>query len=158
MKRSLRTLPFLVLLSLSSFGLAETRIRSVSEAYWTTRDFSRIPEYFTGKEYSGNQVIARTQDDREGLYFVLELNQALATLPKSCEVLIEVVRSDGPDAKLYKFSIPDETKGRREVLLGITGEDWNSRKIKPVAWRIEIKDVSGKVIASKQSFLWGHRK
>ena len=88
MKRSLLTLPFLVLLSLSSFGLAETRIRSVSEAYWTMRDFSRIPEYFTGKEYRGNQVIARTQDDREGLYFVLELNQALATLPKSCEVFI----------------------------------------------------------------------
>ena len=158
MKRSLRILPFLVLLSISSFGLSETRIRSVSEAYWTTRDFSRIPEYFTGKEYRGNQVIARTQDDREGLYFVLELNQALATLPKSCEVFIEVVRSDEPEAKIYRLSIPEETKGRREVLLGITGDDWDSPKIKPLAWRIEIKDASGKVMASKQSFLWGHEK
>ena len=158
MKRSLRTLPLLALFSLSSFGLAETRIRSVSEAYWTSRDFARIPEYFTGKEYQGNQVVVRTKNARAGLYFVLELNQALATLPKSCDVFIEVVRSDGPHAKLYKLSIPDETKGRREVLLGITGEDWNSRKIKPVAWRIKIKDVSGNVIASKQSFLWGHGK
>ena len=79
-------------------------------------------------------------------------------LPKNCEVFVEVVRSDGPEAKLYKLSIPAETKGRREVLLGITGEDWESPKIKPVAWRIEIKDVTGKVIASKQSFLWGHEK
>jgi hypothetical protein len=157
-KRSLRILPFLVLLSLSSFGLPETRIRSVTEAYWTTRDFTRIPEYFTGKEYQGNQVIVRTQNARAGLYFVLELNEALETLPKSCEIFIEVVRSDGPEAKLYKLTMPDETKGRREVLLGITGEDWNSRKIKPVAWRIEIKDAIGKVIASKQSFLWGHEK
>ena len=158
MKRSLRTLPFLALLSFSSLGLAETRIRSVSETYWTSRDFARIPEYFTGKEYQGNQVIVRTQDARAGLYFVLELNEALEKLPKNCEVFVEVVRSDGPEAKLYKLSIPNETKGRKEVLLGITGDDWKSPKIKPVAWRIEIKDGTGKVIASKQSFLWGHEK
>ena len=158
MKRSLRTLPFLALLSFSSLGLSETRIRSVSEAYWTARDFSRIPEYFTGKEYQGNQVIVRTQDARAGLYFVLELTEALEKLPKNCEVFVEVVRSDGPEAKLYKLSIPNETKGRREVLLGITGDDWDSPKIKPVAWRIEIKDSTGKLIASKQSFLWGHEK
>ena len=158
MKRSLRTLPFLALLSFSSFGLAETRIRSVSETYWSSQDFARIPEYFTGKEYQGNQVIVRTQDARAGLYFVLELTEALEKLPKNCEVFVEVVRSDGPEAKLYKLSIPNETKGRKEVLLGITGDDWKSPKIKPVAWRIEIKDGTGKVISSKQSFLWGHEK
>jgi hypothetical protein len=157
-KRSLRTLPFLALLSFSSLGLSETRIRSVSEAYWTAPDFSRIPEYFTGKEYQGNQVIVRTQDARAGLYFILELNEALEKLPKNCEVFVEVVRSDEPEAKLYKLSIPNETKGRKEVLLGITGEDWDSPKIKPVAWHIEIKDSTGKLIASKQSFLWGHGK
>ena len=158
MKRSLRTLPFLALFSLSSFGLAETRIRSVSETYWTSLDFVRIPEYFTGKEYQGNQVIVRTKNSRAGLYFVLELDEPLEKLPKNCEVFVEIVRSDGPEAKLYKLSLPAETKGRREVLLGITGDDWESPKIKPIAWRIEIKDGTGKVIASKQSFLWGHEK
>jgi hypothetical protein len=157
-KRSLRTLPFLALLSFSSLGLSETVIRSVSEAYWTERDFTRIPEYFTGKEYQGNQVIVRTRNARSGLYFVLELNEALEKLPENCEVFVEVVRSDGPEAKLYKLSIPNQRKGRKEVLLGITGEDWDSRQIKPVAWRIEIKDSAGNLIASKQSFLWGHEK
>lgn len=158
MKRSLRVLPILAFLAFSSLGLAESRIRSVSETYWTSRDFARIPEYFTGKEYQGNQVIVRTQKARGGLYFVLELNEALDKLPKNCEVFVEVIRSDGPEAKLYKLLLPVETKGRREVLLGITGDDWESPKIKPVAWRLEIKDASGKIIASKQSFLWGHEK
>ena len=150
MKRTPRVLFFLAFLAFLTAGLAEVRIRSVSETYLTKRDFTRVPEYFTGREFLGNQVVARTQTERAGLYFILELRESLEKLPGSCEVVIEVVRSDGPEAKRYRLSIPEETKGRREILLGITGEDWKSREIKPVAWRLEIRDETGKPIASRQ--------
>lgn len=147
-----------VLLSLTASLFSETRITSVSEVYWTANDFLRVPEYFTGREYFGKQVIVRTDKARAGLYFVLELNQSLAKLPENSSVLIRVIRSDHPEAKLYKLKVPRETTERSEVLLGITGNDWNSPEIKPVAWRIELQDKAGKLIASKQSFLWGHPK
>jgi hypothetical protein len=147
-----------VLLSLSASLFSETRITSVSEVYWTANDFLRVPEYFTGREYFGKQVVVRTDKARSGLYFVLELNQPLAKLPENSSVLIRVIRSDHPEAKLYKLEVPRETTERSEVLLGITGNDWNSPEIKPVAWRIELQDKAGKLIASKQSFLWGHPK
>ena len=147
-----------VLLALLPSLYSETKISSISEVYWTENDFLRIPEYFTGKEFFGKQVVVRTDKGRAGLYFVLELNHSLARLPENSSVLIRVIRSDHPEAKRYELELPRKTTERREILLGITGSDWNSPKIKPVAWRIELQDKNGKLLAAKQSFLWGHGK
>jgi len=147
-----------VLLGFSPFSFSETRITSVSEAYHTAKDFLRIPEYFTGKEYFGKQLVVRTDKGRAGLYFVMELNQPVAKLPENSTVLIRVIRSDHPEEKLYKFVIPSKGTERSELLLGITGKDWKSPEIKPVAWRIELQDKNAKLLAVKQSFLWGHEK
>ena len=73
-------------------------------------------------------------------------------------VLIQVVRSDQPQTESYKLGFPSGGKPGKEVLLGITGKDWASQKIKPIAWRIEIRDTKGKLLAKRQSFLWGHPK
>ncbi len=147
-----------VLLALLPSLYSETKISSISEVYWTENDFLRIPEYFTGKEFFGKEVVVRTNKGRAGLYFVLELNHSLARLPENSSVLIRVIRSDHPEAKRYELELPRKTTERREILLGITGGDWNSPKIKPVAWRIELQDKNGKLLAAKQSFLWGHGK
>ena len=157
-KRVRKLLAASVLLAFLPSLYSETKISSISEAYWTENNFLRIPEYFTGKEYFGKQVVLRTDKDRAGLYFVLELNHPLANLPENSSVLIRVIRSDHPEAKLYKLELPRKTTERSEILLGITGSDWNSPKIKPVAWRIELQDQNGKLLAAKQSFLWGHGK
>ena len=158
MKRVRNLLTAVALLGFSPSLFPETKITSVNEAYWTANDFLRVPEYFTGKEYFGKQVVVRTDKGRAGLYFVLELNQPLARLPENSSVLIRVIRSDHPEAKQYKLEVPRESTERSEILLGITGNDWNSPEIKPVAWRIELQDKNGKLLAAKQSFLWGHEK
>jgi hypothetical protein len=88
----------------------------------------------------------------------LEFSQPLLTIPANSSVLIRVIRSDYPEAKLYKFEIPRKTNKRSEVLLGITGNDWDSPEIKPLAWRIELQDKNGKLLVAKQSFLWEHEK
>ena len=146
MKRVRKLLTVGVLLALLPSLYSETKISSISEVYWTENDFLRIPEYFTGKEYFGKQVVVRTDKGRAGLYFVLELNHSLANLPENSSVLIRVIRSDHPEAKRYKLELPRKTTERREILLGITGGDWNSPKIKPVAWRIELQDKNGKLL------------
>ena len=158
MKRVRKLLTSGLLLALLPSLYPETKITSISEVYRTENDFVRIPEYFTGKEYFGKQVVIRTGKGRAGLYFVLELNHPLFNLPEKSSVLVRVIRSDHPEAKLYKFELPRKKISGSEILLGITGTDWNSSEIKPVAWRIELQDKNGKLLAAKQSFLWGHGK
>ena len=158
MKPGIGSISFLALFLFATFGYAEMRIASVSESYRTATDFTRIPEYFTGKEYRGNQAMARTRDDRAGLYFVLEVDWDEGVSLSGSNVLIQVVRSDQPQAESYKLGFPSEGKPGKEVFLGITGKDWASQKIKPIAWRIEIRDAEGKLLAERQSFLWGHPK
>ena len=74
----------------------------------------RIPEYFTGKEYFGKQVVVRTDNDRAGLYFVLELNHSLANLRKNSSVLIRVnpLRSSGGETVQTRTSSQDDRKKR----------------------------------------------
>ena len=158
MKRVRKLLTSGLLLALLPSLYPETKITSISEVYRTENDFVRIPEYFTGKEYFGKQVVIRTGKGRAGLYFVLELNHPLFNLPEKSSALVRVIRSDHPEAKLYKFELPRKKISGSEILLGITGTDWNSSEIKPVAWRIELQDKNGKLRAAKHSFLWGHGK
>ena len=108
-KRVRKLLTAGVLLALLPSLYSETKISSISEVYWTENDFLRIPEYFTGKEFFGKQVVVRTDKGRAGLYFVLELNHSLARLPENSSVLIRVIRSDHPEAKRYELELPRKT-------------------------------------------------
>ena len=121
MKRVRKLLTAGVLLALLPSLYSETKISSISEVYWTENDFLRIPEYFTGKEFFGKEVVVRTNKGRAGLYFVLELNHSLARLPENSSVLIRVIRSDHPEAKRYELELPRKTTERREIFAGHNG-------------------------------------
>ncbi len=43
---------------------------------------------------------------------------------------------------------------RKWLYLGLTGPDWPSPEIEPLAWKIELLDASGSVLAEWKSFLW----
>ena len=79
-KRFVLLLSF-VILPLSVFAYAE--IKRVSTRYYLTDQLTRIPEYFTGKEYTGNRIFCRSNLEREGLYFSFPLNQELLQLPSA---------------------------------------------------------------------------
>ena len=119
-KRVRKLLTAGVLLALLPSLYSENKISSISEVYWTENDFLRIPEYFTGKEFFGKEVVVRTNKGRAGLYFVLELNHSLARLPENSSVLIRVIRSDHPEAKRYELELPRKTTERRN-LAGLNG-------------------------------------
>jgi hypothetical protein len=38
--------------------------------------------------------------------------------------------------------------------LGLTSSDWPKKDLHPVAWRVDIVDGSGNILASEKSYLW----
>ena len=47
-------------------------------------------------------------------------------------------------------------KGRARFFLDLTGKDWASNKVKPIAWKIELKNSNEDLFLLKKSFLWSH--
>jgi len=114
--------------------------------------FKRISEYFTGQENTGGEIVRRTHpDQRGGYYFLLRMENDGPAV--SARVALQVVLPGSPEAKTFTFSVtlPEKTC----VLdLGLTGADWPGPKINAVAWRFEVTDESGRVLATEKSYLW----
>ena len=138
---------------------AELKILSITESYWDQVEFKRVIEYFTGKEFSGRQLILRSNpEERSGMYFEMSLSKKPYELPKDCVIILQMYRSGALDPKSFEFKIPEETREKSDLLLGVTGDDWPSRETKLIAWRMEVRTFDQKLLAQKQSFLWDHEK
>ena len=151
-------IPLLLIVStLLSFG--EVRIQSITIQYYKRNDFKRILEYFRGTEFTGNNLIFRSDEtDRQGLYFHLGLSSKLSDVPPGAKIFLDVVSSESIEAKRYEFSFPTTTEGKKYLLVGLTGKDWPGKETKLVAWRMEIRSEKKKLLASKESYLWGHKE
>lgn len=140
-------------------GENKVSIESLAERYFEHRDFKRLLEYFTGREYLGNQLILRSDPSvRAGMYFILNLDVSLNELPKETRFILNIHCTDSLEMKIFEFVIPSEVNNKKEVLLGITGDDWASKETKIVAWRIEIRSDERQLLSERQSFLWAHEK
>ena len=138
---------------------AELKILSVTERYWDQVEFKRVIEYFTGKEFSGRQLILRSNPEkRSGMYFELSFSKKPNALPKNSVIVLQMYRSGALLPKLYEFKMPQDLREKRDILLGVTGDDWPSRETKLIAWRMEVRTVDQKLLAQKQSFLWDLEK
>ena len=72
-------------------GENKVSIESLAERYFEHRDFKRLLEYFTGREYKGNQLILRSDPSvRAGMYFILNLDVSLNELPKETRFILNV--------------------------------------------------------------------
>ncbi len=131
-------------------------LEKVSFRYYNKNQLTRLPEYFTGKEYSGNRLFFRTSDNRGGFYFILSSNQLILKSSAISKVEISVIQSGSMKHELFSFNLPGSRLEKKELLFGITGKNWVSDKIKPIAWKIECKDSLGKTLYFKNSFLWEH--
>lgn len=139
---------------LSSFASKE--IDKVSFQYFNSEQLTRLPEFFSGKEYTGNRIFCRSNSEREGLYFSFPLNQGLLKLPSDSKIILSVIRSGQKEAGIFSFKLPDQRSGVKYLFLGLTGKDWPSEEAKPIAWQIEIKNLSDELLFRKKSFLWSH--
>ena len=151
----------LIVLLVHSFILvlcayANSDLKSVSLRYYKTSDLTRLPEYFTGKEFSGNTLFIRSKEDRDGLYFSFRIPVALVTSQEKCQVELSILRKGNSENETFSFSLPTNLKDKKEIFLGLTGSDWLLANDKPIAWRLIIKNSLGSTLFLKKSFLWDH--
>ena len=130
-------------------------IRHVAYRYVEAKSFKRISEYFTGRENPGNRLLCRSRPaEREGLYFILSLDEPSRKLPQGSQFVVEFIRPDDPETKMIRIPVPEKRPRGKEVYLGLTGTDWPDKTARPVTWRLRLIDDSDSVLAERKSFLW----
>ncbi|WP_309397763.1 hypothetical protein [Cerasicoccus maritimus] len=135
--------------------MPEVQIEDVVWYYKPEKVFKRIGEYFDGEERFGRKIVLRTQESpREGLYYIVRISEFADALPDGCAFEVDMLRPDMKEPTTNTFQLPDERKSHREIWLGFIGEDHPAEEEAPVAWRIKLLDPQGKVVATKESFLW----
>lgn len=147
----------LAFLVFTACGTPSPGIAYVNERYRSEADVTRASEAFYAKEHHGDDVVFRSQEKvRAGYYFYLRLDVAP---PSDGRLVVEVVREENRAPERFDFSLKLAPKGWfGEYVVGLTGKDGGSSGWRPVAWRISVTDAQGKVLATKQSFLWGTRR
>ena len=146
---SLRALVLLALFPL--FASADVETVRVWPEYRDAASFTRIAEYFGGREKSSELIVRSQTEARDGYYFLVRFKTTEAQ-PGSMLVLEYIV--PGEETALVKFFPMDLPKGSRAVLAGLTGTDWPGAKTAPTAWRLRLLGPGGAELTRRQSFLW----
>lgn len=133
-------------------------VKKIHTQFLTEYDFLRIPEIFTGKEFTGSRVIVRSSNVRRGLYFSIPLGKKSSAIRKGKRVELQLVDTTSLFSRNFSFSLPELSYSQKDLFIGITGADWNQAAMKLVAWKVEIFDSSKEPLFSSQSALWGHSK
>ena len=134
---------------------AEVRLDLRNKSYFSDRDFKRIPEFFTGKEFSGWKVYCRTNPkERGGFYFVVKVKGDLPELSTGSHWRLNWITSLDPAAQQIKVPLTHQNISDKEVFIGLTGTDWPDSSVEPIAWSLALVNAEEKIIAQTQSFLW----
>ncbi len=120
---------------------------------WRDADsFKHISEYFSGRENTGGEIVVRTHpEQRAGYYFLIRLANAGA--PRAIQVHLQLVPPGAPRPQPFDFPVTLPA-GETVFDFGLTGTDWAAAKAHPVAWKLEILDTTGRLLATTQSYLW----
>jgi hypothetical protein len=149
-----RLLPCLVLLAATgALGAAGTEFVRVWPGWRDAASFERIGEYFGREESHGKQILLRTHPaERGGYYFLVRVKHPPLA---GAKFVINVIRPDAPDPREFTFPIAPAAAGESVFQLGLTGRDWpEGATASPVAWKLELQNGNGQVLASAKSFLW----
>jgi hypothetical protein len=121
---------------------------------WRTQDFfMRISEYFGQPEDPGSRILLRTHPgDRTGCYFVARVRNK-GVPENGATFVLRVITPDSPEPRVFTFATAVPV-GEPVYEIGLTGADWPSRKVHPVAWRLELRSADGGTLAASQSYLW----
>lgn len=136
-------------------ALTSVEIEEIKPRYIETGQFKRISEYMTGKEYTGDRVILRSDPNaRAGYYFTLVLGQDVRRLPKGTRIIGEFHTPQSVEVQTHEFTLPARLASTHEIFVGLTGEDWPQAGGVPAAWRFTIKDANGAMLGQRKSYLW----
>jgi len=150
---SVRPFLFMSCLALATVASAgDVAIVRIFTGWREAASFKRISEYFDGKENTAGGAVIRTHpDQRGGFYFLVRTTNSGAARP--IEASLELITAVNAKPVLYHF--PAELKSGTTVFhLGLTGADWPDAAANPVAWKLELHDADGHVLATEKSFLW----
>ena len=133
-----------------------SKISDVNYRYLSDAETRSIWEVFTGEEFGHGRLFLRTQpENRNGLYFFVMFDTYQKNILKDTEITLFVHSKGNKKIEEFKFKVPSNSSLLRELALGITGSDSQKVSKKVLAWKIIVKDPSGKVITQGQSWLWG---
>lgn len=143
----------LLLLGLSaSTAAAELSIVRVYTGWRDAASFKRISEYFTGKENTAGQAILRSHpDQRAGFYFLVRV--ANPDVSRAVTARLELITDASARPVVHTFATTLQA-GNTVFHLGLTGPDWPDPKADPVAWKLELTDDAGRILATEKSYLW----
>lgn len=136
----------------TSLAAAEVRVVRVFTGWREATSFKRISEYFTGRENTGNEVVLRTQPaSRGGYYFLVRTDNDGPA--RDARFILEVVTPGTTQPRQFEFNAALPA-GNRVYQLGLTGVDWPDKTISAVAWKLELHDSAGALLATEKSYLW----
>ncbi len=145
----------LLLAALPSVALAQEGDLTIVRVYSGWRDaasFKRISEYFSGKENTGGEAVLRTHPaQRGGYYFLVRAANPGAALTATAR--LQVITATAAKPQEFTFT-PALRSGDTVFHLGLTGPDWPDAKADPVAWKLDLTDAEGRVLATEKSYLW----
>ena len=150
MHRSIRVLVFL----LASFTqLAAVSIETAYTRHYEAGEIRPIRQYF-GASLIGQgfrTVIASDAANPAGQYFIAKLEDRSSGQPASARMTW--FASDSKDPSTHTWDLSGAPL-KKWLYLGLTGADWPSGEVQPLAWHIELLDAQGSLIAEWKSFLW----
>jgi len=128
---------------------------TIARVFTSWRDaasFKRISEYFTGHENTGGITVLRTHpEQRTGFYFLVRA--ANHGGPQVVKINLDVITPADHKAKAYVFSTTLPA-GDSILNVGLTAEDWPDDKANPIAWKLELVNAAGQILAGEKSYLW----
>ena len=131
---------------------------TLSAIYRTEDSFKGIVEAFSKRESKGGRCILRTNEEqRSGFYFTVKFNHALSLIQPHSKIRVSFITQHAPQEITYEWEMPEVSHSllfQNELILGITDHSQFSSSTKVIAWKIELLDPEGKVLATQKSFAW----
>lgn len=147
----MRALALFLVLAVTA-SAADVQIVRVFTGWRDAASFKRISEYFTGRENTGGEIVLRTHPGRrDGYYFLVRTNNTGAA--REAAFCLEFVTPDSTKPRHSEFFI-HLPAGSCVHQIGLTGPDWPDKSVAAVAWKLEVRDLSGAVLAETKSYLW----
>jgi hypothetical protein len=135
---------------------APVSIERIWTDYRVGKDYIRLSEILSGRRFTGGTTEHRTQPDSgDGYFFTVRVDRASDYRLKDYTLRLHVIAPDTVGPRTFEFPIPGSKKRGIRLELGITGSDWpHDPKLQPLAWKVEVVDAAGTVVAEEKSFLW----
>jgi hypothetical protein len=148
-----RTVTTLLALAAALSSASAVSIETAHTRWYEAGDIRPITGYF-GAALGGQRfraVIASQPEQPAGQYFIVRLKDWQSAAIAGARMTLYASDSKEPAIREWEFG----TRPLHNWLyLGLTGTDWPDAAVQPLAWRIELIDADGRVLAEWKSFLW----